>query len=137
MIHLPTCTAFLVVLFWGNEVKKLILVAALSARNVGAQAASGERAVGDAVGLHLLFTEIFNAEAHCPGLAVDLKKWTVQMSSTGGSEGRAMLKAFNASEQGGGWYDKRENEFRVNPAKNCAEAEQYYGPKGNGLLTKK
>jgi hypothetical protein len=60
-----------------------------------------------------------------------------ELRSSAGSSGEAMVKAFNASDQGAAWYEKRDNDFKADPVKNCAEAEKYYGPKGMGLLIKK
>jgi hypothetical protein len=40
-----------------------------------------------------------------------------EMRSTAG-QGQAMVKAFNASEQGGAWYEKRDSEFKSDPGKN-------------------
>jgi hypothetical protein len=50
------------------------------------------------------------------------------------------VKAFHVTAQGGEWYEKREKEFTSAPEKNCAQAEENYGPNGKaikGLLIKK
>jgi hypothetical protein len=48
-----------------------------------------------------------------------------------------MIKAFEVSDQGGAWRDKRQDDFKANPNKECAEVMDTYGPKGKGLLKRK
>jgi hypothetical protein len=121
------------------KLTKLFLAAALCSFSVGAKANGGVD-VANAAYLHEEFTEIMIASDHCPGIEVDMKKWMGQMRAVAGSSGQALVKAFNVSTQGSEWYGKREAEFKADPAKNCAQAEEDYGPNGKsikGLLVKK
>lgn len=111
--------------------KKLMLSAALLTVTIGAHAApkSIPTEVSNAAYLHAQFTDVFVAVERCPNLMVDIKKWDKEMPTST----MIIVKAFNATDQGAAWYGKRDGDFEANPAKECADAEKWYGPSGMGL----
>lgn len=116
--------------------KKLVLIAAFVAGPTFAMAQKGAD-VASAATLHQEYTDVIIASDECPGMALDINKWDKEVRKLAGSAGPGMLKAFEVSEQGGAWREKRQADFKANPAKECAYAIETYGPKGLGLLKKK
>lgn len=93
--------------------KKIMMAAALLTATVEAHAAPKSIAteVSNAAYLHARFTDVFVAVDRCPKLTVDIKKWDKEMPTS------AMVEA--------------------DPAKECADAEKWYGAEGLGLLKRK
>jgi hypothetical protein len=113
--------------------KKLIFVLALFSLSA-AQAADP---IADGAMLHQEYTEVDIASDLCAGVKMDIKKWDEELRKVAGSKGPCWVKSFVVSPQGEAYYGKRYDEFKADTAKNCAEAQQVYGPKGKGLLIKK
>ncbi|MBR0931346.1 hypothetical protein ML401_15090 [Bradyrhizobium sp. 62B] len=113
---------------------KTMLAASLCSIAAAANAAPPGTSIADAAQLHQEYTDVVIASEQCPGVILDIKKWDGEVRKLGGP---GVLKAFDVSEQGGAWRDKRYDEFKANPAKQCAEALETYGPKGMGLLQRK
>lgn len=115
--------------------KKIMIAAALLTANVEAHAAPKSIAteVTNAAYLHARFTDVFVAVDRCPKLTVDIKRWDQEMPTSA----MIIVKAFNATEQGAAWYGKRDADFEADPAKECADAEKWYGAEGMGLLKRK
>jgi hypothetical protein len=116
--------------------RKLALMAAIVAVPTFALAQKGAD-VASAATLHQEYTDVVIASDECPGIALDINKWDKEVRRVAGSSGPGMLKAFEVSEQGGAWRDKRQGDFKANPTKECADAMETYGPKGLGLLKRK
>ncbi|MGX9431410.1 MULTISPECIES: hypothetical protein [Bradyrhizobium] len=112
---------------------KLVLAATLCSLSGGAKAAGAD--VATAAMLHQEYTDVVIASEQCAGVKLDIKKWDQELRKAAGSSGPGMVKAFDVSEQGGAWREKRYDEFKAEPAKECAAAMETYGPKG--LLIKK
>ncbi|QIO30765.1 hypothetical protein [Bradyrhizobium sp. 1(2017)] len=116
--------------------RKLALIGAFVAVPSFASAQKGAD-VAAAATLHQEYTDVVIASDECPGITLDINKWDKEVRKVAGSSGPGMLKAFEVSEQGGAWRDKRQGDFKANPTKECADVLEAYGPKGLGLLRRK
>ena len=93
--------------------------------------------VAHAAQLHQEYTDLVITSEKCPGITMDLDRWEKEVRKVAGSSGQGMLKAFDVSEQGGAWREKRYDEFAADLSKQCAAAMDTYGPKAMDLLKRK
>jgi hypothetical protein len=114
-----------------------ILTLAVALGFIGTAHAQKGTDIATAALLHQEYTDVIIASDSCPGVALDINKWDAEVRKTAGTSGPGMIKAFEVSDQGGAWRDKRQDDFKANPNKECAEVMDTYGPKGKGLLKRK
>jgi hypothetical protein len=119
--------------------KKVLLITTLALVPTVGLNARARVSVGDATSViadvaydHSVYSDLIAATEHCP-LVLDMKAFDKKMPVGV----MAMVKALNVTEQGEAWFSKRDDDFKNNPAKECAEAEKTYGSEGMSLLKKK
>jgi len=113
------------------KLTKMILAAALCSIAMEANAAGGVD-VANAAQLHQEYTDVVIASEQCPGIALDINKWDKEVRKVAGSIGPAILKAFDVSEQGGAWREKRYDDFKA-PDQGMRGSDGSLWPEGHGL----